>query len=169
MTSFAKIKCYAASFFVFYFLYLYVYKCPSTHESFLEHTLGKVIHPFSHSHNKLCGAVDTANDKVTPYVNSVTTFVGDKVHSHPFYKQYQVEAKLNLVKAQYLQHVYPYVIKLFQLFEIVEYHIAVKVNELYAFFESHFHKTVVPHASKLKTSAIEHAETVKEQIKSKLD
>lgn len=169
MTCFAKIKCYASCFFVFYFLYLFVYKCPSSQESFLEHAVGKVIHPLSHSHNKLCEVVDTASEKATPYVSSASNFFEKKVQSHQLFKQYLVDAKVNCAKANYYKHVHPYVIKLFQLFEIAEYHISVKVSEIYAILVAQYHKVVVPKVVELKGQAEAAKEHVEEAIKSKLD
>lgn len=169
MTCFAKIKCYASCFFVFYFLYLFVYKCPSSEESFLEHAVGKVIHPLSHSHNKLCEVVDSVSVKASPYASMVSDIFEEKVQSHQLYKQYLVGSKVDCVKASYYEHVHPYVIKLFQLFELAEYHISVKVSELYASLLAQYHSTIAPKIAEFKGQAEAAKEHVEEVIQSKLD
>lgn len=169
MTCLAKFKCYATSFFIFYFIYLFVYKCPSSEESFLEHAVGKVIHPWSHSHNKLCEVVDTASTKVSPYLSSASDVFQKKVESHKLYKQYLVGPKLTYAKSTYYQHVHPLVIKFFQLFELAEYHLSVKASQLYTYLVAQYHRVVAPKVVELKGEAEIAKDHIAEKIKSKLD
>lgn len=169
MTTFAKIKFYTASILLFYVVYLFTYKCPRNSETFVEHATQKLIHPFSHQHDKVCGALDTGAAYVNPYLTKAHAFLDEHVHSHRLFKQYQVKSKASFAQAKYYEYVYPVVLKVWQFVELVEYHIAVQFDKVLSLAKGHYHKTVVPKSKEFKDAVAEQAESLKGQIKSKVE
>lgn len=172
MTVLGKFKLFVVAFTIFYSVYLTTYKCPKVQESVLDHTVQKLVHPFSHQHDKLCEGIQSTQEFIHPYYSKVQGFldshVHSHVHSHHLYKEYKVESKFAAAKAHYYDHVHAFVLKFWSWVELAEYHFAVQSNKAYKFLESHFHKTVVPKVAELKSTVAAHAETVAEQVKSKV-
>lgn len=169
MGCFAKFKCFFFSFALFYVVYLLTYKCPKLHESALDHAAQKLVHPFSHQHDQLCLVIELTEKFTSPYLAQAHGFLDRHVHSHRLFKEYKVEAKMNLLKSHYYAHVYPHVLKFWAYVELLEYHLAVRSNQLYRYLESHFHKTVEPKIRGLKETVVAQAETIKSQVKSKIE
>lgn len=168
MTFLCKLKFLVVAFTIFYSVYLTTYKCPKVHESVLDHAVQKAVHPFSHQHDQLCSGIEKAESYVSPYYAKVHHFLDAKVHSHHLFKQYKVESKFAAVRAHYYANVHAFVLKFWSLVELAEYHVAVQSNKLYKYLEAHFHKTVVPKVAELKSTVAAQAETVAEQVKSKM-
>lgn len=147
-----KFKTYLTALLVFYTVYLFSYKCPSLKESGLEHSSKVLIHPFSHAHNQVCEGLNTGSDFVAPYVAKAHEFLDTHVHSHPLFKKYEIEEKIQLAKAYYFSHAYPYVVQVWQFVEIAEHYIFVQSHKLYTHLEGHFHATVVPKVNEIKNA-----------------
>lgn len=168
MVCLAKIKCFVTSFALFYAIYLTTYKCPKQHESGLNHAVLKLVHPFSHQHDQLCEALDKGHTYVSPYLAHVHGFWSSNVESHQLYKDYKIGNKLTTVQTHYNTHVYPYVLKFWELVEVAEYRLAVYAHDLSNSVSAHFHHSVKPKVVEIHSSVAEKAETVKEQVKEQI-
>lgn len=131
MTFAGRFKIYLTIFVVIYTSYLFSYKCPKLNESTFEHGVETVLHPLSHSHNQMCDAVNKGVNFATPYVQQVQKFLDDNVHSTKFFKEYQIHEKMVCAQGKYYKFVHPWVIKYFQLLEVVEHHVAEHVVAQY--------------------------------------
>jgi len=120
MSTFAKIKCFVASFLLFYTIYLYSYKCVELKETTLEHATQTVFHPLSHSHNQLCEALDIGTNFVHPYITQAHEFLDTHVHSHPLFIEYGIHEKLVSAQDAFVYYVYPYIHQLFQVVDVAE-------------------------------------------------
>ncbi|CUM67976.1 uncharacterized protein PRCAT00005690001 [Priceomyces carsonii] len=127
----SKIKLFLSTFLLFYVTYLYTYKCEKLAESPLEHGVQQVFHPLSHSHNVFCDALSKFEKFSTPYVESGHAFLDKNVHSHHLFIEYKIGEKLQVAKEKYYQFVYPVLLKIFEYFEVVEYHVSEHVIETY--------------------------------------
>ncbi|KAK6205049.1 uncharacterized protein RJT21DRAFT_137472 [Scheffersomyces amazonensis] len=142
MALFAKIKCFLASFLLFYTIYLYNYKCVELKETSFEHATETVFHPLTHHHNQLCESLEIGTNFIQPYVVKVQGFLDEHVHSHPLFKQYEIHEKIVAGQDAFGQYVYPYVYQVFQAVDAAEVVIYDQATEHYAtlkaLYEEHF-------------------------------
>ncbi|KAK6460033.1 hypothetical protein DFJ63DRAFT_337993 [Scheffersomyces coipomensis] len=142
MALFAKIKCFVASFLLFYTIYLYNYKCVELKETSFEHAAESVLHPLSHHHSQACEVLDTAAGYVHPYIVQTQAFLDEHVHSHPLFIEYGIHEKLVSVQDAFVTYVYPYIHQLFQYFAVVETAVYDQFSEhlatLQGLYEEHF-------------------------------
>lgn len=115
-----------------YGLYLYSYKCPSLDRGVIGDGVDKVLHPLTHHHNKVCDGLNKGVDFASPYVAKVQQGLDQHVFAHPLAKQYEVESKLETVKAYHNAYVWPYVIKMFEYIEILELHLCEHLTQQWA-------------------------------------
>ena len=139
-----RLKCYISSFLVIYALYLVTYKCNKLDESPLEHGIESVFHPLSHHHNALCDGLNKGIHFVNPYFETAGKYFDQHVRSHDLFKQYSVDGKLEAAKASYYQHVYPLVIKFFEFFEVVEYHVIQHLIQQWARVQAFYAGQIAP-------------------------
>lgn len=139
-----RLKCYISSFLVIYAVYLLTYKCSKLDESILEHGIETVFHPLSHHHNTLCDGLNKGVHFVNPYFESAGKYFDQHVRSHDLFKQYSIDDKLEVVKHSYNNHVYPLVIKFFEFFEIVEYHIHQHFVQQWARVQAFYANQIAP-------------------------
>ncbi|ODV67394.1 hypothetical protein HYPBUDRAFT_157452 [Hyphopichia burtonii NRRL Y-1933] len=135
---------------VVYSAYLVNFKCSQLNETPLEHSSEVVLHPLSHHHNQICDGYNAGVNFAEPYLSKVHEFLDEHVHSHPYYKEYEVDSKLQLVKGKYLEIVHPYVIQLWQLIEVAEVHIYDHLVELYAHLKGQYESVVAPKITEIK-------------------
>lgn len=117
---FAKIKCTIALILVFYFLYLVNYKCVELKENPLHSRVDQVFHPLARHHAYACELIEKGHHFVQPYLDSAHAFLDDHVHSHPKFKEYEVEKKIEAAKAHYHTVADPWVQKLWQFVDSAE-------------------------------------------------
>lgn len=143
MATFAKIKCFVASFLLFYVVYLWTFRCGK---------LDSLYSPFQEIKNKIqgdepesielvkdipvvfknkvdslefaaCGKLNQFEDWLKPYTASVGIWLDTHVHSHPTFKKYAIQDKLAFAKAKYYQLIHPVVLEVFKYIELLQYKI----------------------------------------------
>lgn len=144
MSTVARIKCFISSFLVIYGLYLLTYKCSKLDESPLQHGIESVFHPLSHHHHTVCDGLNKGVHFVNPYIETAGKYFDQHVRSHDLFKQYAIDDKLDILKSSYDQHVYPLVIKVFEFFEVVEYHVAEHLIKQWARIQAFYASQIAP-------------------------
>lgn len=141
---FGRIKCFLSTFLLLYVVYLLSYKCVQLRETPLEHVTENVLHPLTHTHNQLCDTLSRGEQFVAPYVDHAKSFLEKNVYSNEKYVEYKISDKVGLVQAKYYEFVHPLVIKLFQIIEVIEYHVTEHLIEVYAKLQGLYHSKVAP-------------------------
>ncbi|CAI5755904.1 unnamed protein product [Candida verbasci] len=141
MSSFAKIKCFLASFLIFYTSYLYFYKCQTLTP--LQEVGEKILHPLHSHHSQLCEVLHNGINYVEPYATKTHKFLDDNVHSHPLFIEYKIHEKIEFAKSQFIKYVYPRIYELYQLTDQVE-------AKAYDHFTGLYHQVIEFGQSKLK-------------------
>lgn len=167
MGCFLKFKIFLVSLTVFYTLYLSTYKCPEVKAHPLEQSAKSIFDPLSSTHKHVCGALDKAHLVATPYAEKAQAVL--HYHSRDLLHKYDVPSKFELTKAHFYTHVHPYVVKVWKFTECAELHLFHHGYKAYTHLENHFHSTVVPKASEFKDAVADHAESLKDEIQSKLE
>lgn len=164
-TSFRNIVTFVV---LFYGLYLFNYKCPQVVDHPIELSAKSLFSPLASTHKHLCGHLHHGHQLATPYVAKVHQLLDDHVHSTTFFKENKIEDKIQNAKRQFVTHVHPYLEKVWQGVEVLEAHAFDLGYKAYGHAESHFHKTIQPKAEEFKDAVAEQAESVKENIQSKV-
>lgn len=139
-----RLKCYISSFLVIYAVYLLTYKCNKLDESPLEHGIETVFHPLSHHHSKLCDGLNKGVHFVNPYFETAGKYFDQHVRSHNLFKQYSVDDKLEVVRTSYNSYIHPLVIKLFEFFEVIEYHVYQHFAQQWAKVQAFYSSQIAP-------------------------
>lgn len=144
-----------------YSLYLFTYKCSNLNESALEHSAETILHPISHTHSQLCDGLNGGVNFINPYLTQaggfLESFLDTHVHSHPYFKQYEVESKLTFAKSkvtcakcQYNKYVHPYVLQLWQLIEVIEVQVYDQLVNAYEIAKVQYYTHVSPKVEEIK-------------------
>lgn len=123
-----------------YAIYLLAFKCHNLNETALEHGVESVLHPLSHHHNQVCDGLNKGVNFVSPYLSSVQS----TVVSHPLYKQYAVQGKVDCAYGYYKKYASQHVLSLFKLIETYERIIADRIIFLYGKAQQLFATHVAP-------------------------
>lgn len=167
MTFFGKLRLYVVVLALFYTVYLSTYKCPQVKLHPLEQSAKSIFDPLASTHKNLCGALDHAHLVLTPHANKLHLVLHH--HTKDYLHKYDVPAHFETAKGHYSAHVHPWVTKLFEAVESAELQVFHHGYNLYVHLENHFHSTVVPKAAEFKDAVVEHAESLKDQVQTKLE
>lgn len=157
MSLFGRVKCVVSSLAVIYAIYLLTYKCHTLNETPIEHGVKSVLHPISHTHTQLCDGLNSGANFVQPYLARGHALLEKHVFSHALYKEHGVDAKVACAQKQYQTYAAPYVLKLWQLVEVVEQHVYDHLVVVWALVLAQYNQHVAPLVAQYVTPKVAEA------------